>query len=68
MNIAVIYGGMSSEHEISCLSAKTIYEALDPARYTGRAAQQTTRFLAEVVRPVLDARSSLLGLTADIKV
>lgn len=34
MNIAVIYGGMSSEHEISCLSAKTIYEALDPARYT----------------------------------
>ena len=34
MNIALVYGGISSEHEISCLSAKTIYEALDPARYT----------------------------------
>ena len=29
MNIALIFGGMSSEHEISCLSAKTVFEALD---------------------------------------
>ena len=50
------------------LSKEELQNAMDPARYTGRAAQQTTRFLAEVVRPVLDARSSLLGLTADIKV
>ena len=34
MNIALVYGGISSEHEISCLSAKTIFGALDPARYT----------------------------------
>ena len=33
MNIALVYGGISSEHEISCLSAKTIYQALDPERY-----------------------------------
>lgn len=34
MNIALIYGGMSSEHEISCLSAKTVYGALSSERYT----------------------------------
>ncbi len=34
MNIALIYGGMSSEHEISCLSAKTVYAALAPEKYT----------------------------------
>ena len=50
------------------LSKEELQSAMDPTRYTGRAAVQTTRFLAEVVRPVLDARSSLLGLTADIKV
>ena len=50
------------------LSKEELQNAMDPARYTGRAAQQTNRFLTEVVRPVLDARSSLLGLTADIKV
>ena len=33
MNIALVFGGCSSEHEISCMSAKTIFEALDPAKY-----------------------------------
>ena len=28
-SVAVIFGGMSSEHEIRCISAKNIVEALD---------------------------------------
>lgn len=31
--VAVIIGGRSSEHEISCISGRSIVEALDPARY-----------------------------------
>lgn len=31
--IAVIYGGRSSEHSISCISAGAIRRALDPSRY-----------------------------------
>ena len=31
--IAVLFGGKSSEHDISCLSAKTIVNALDRDRY-----------------------------------
>ena len=34
MNIALIYGGMSSEHEVSCRSAKTIAEAIDFNKHT----------------------------------
>lgn len=34
MNIALIYGGMSSEHEVSCRSARTIAEAIDTQKHT----------------------------------
>ncbi|MCS6772826.1 MAG: D-alanine--D-alanine ligase [Thermoflexales bacterium] len=33
MRIAVLYGGRSAEHEVSIMSAQSILEALDPARY-----------------------------------
>ena len=33
LNVVVLFGGQSSEHEISCLSAKTIMEAMDPKKY-----------------------------------
>lgn len=33
LNIGVIFGGRSGEHEISLLSARSILSALDPARY-----------------------------------
>lgn len=36
INVVVIFGGCSSEHEISCMSAATIVKALDPERYTVR--------------------------------
>ena len=29
----VLFGGMSSEHEVSCVSASTIAASMDPARY-----------------------------------
>jgi D-alanine-D-alanine ligase len=34
INIAVICGGQSTEHEVSLASAKNIVEALDPAKFT----------------------------------
>jgi D-alanine-D-alanine ligase len=30
--VAVLFGGRSSEHEISCLSARSVIDALDPSR------------------------------------
>ena len=32
--VAVLFGGQSSEHEVSCMSARTIVEAIDPEKYT----------------------------------
>ncbi len=31
--IVVLFGGRSAEHEISCISARSVMEALDPERY-----------------------------------
>jgi D-alanine-D-alanine ligase len=31
--VLVLFGGRSSEHEVSCLSARTVVDALDPDRY-----------------------------------
>lgn len=33
LNVVVLFGGQSSEHEVSCLSAKTIMEAMDSKKY-----------------------------------
>ena len=33
IRVAVVAGGRSSEHEISLASARSVLEALDPARY-----------------------------------
>ncbi len=50
------------------LTLEELKRTMDPAKYTGRAKEQTESFLANVVRPVLDANKELLGLKADIKV
>lgn len=31
--VALLFGGRSAEHEVSCLSAASVYAALDPERY-----------------------------------
>jgi len=33
LRVALIFGGRSGEHEISLMSARSIYDALDPSRY-----------------------------------
>ena len=37
LRVAVLFGGRSSEHSISCVSAAGVLRALDPARYDVRA-------------------------------
>ncbi len=34
MKVAIIYGGKSAEHDVSVLSAKNIYHAIDKTKYT----------------------------------
>lgn len=34
LNIAVIFGGRSGEHEVSLMSARSVLAALDPSKYT----------------------------------
>ena len=33
LNVGVVFGGMSAEHEVSWLSARNVVEAMDPDRY-----------------------------------
>ena len=33
LTVALLFGGVSSEHDVSCMSAKTFADGLDPARY-----------------------------------
>jgi adenylosuccinate lyase len=41
---------------------------MDPAKYTGRAKEQTEEFIQEVIQPILEDNKELSGLKADIKV
>ncbi len=50
------------------LSLEKLKEAMEPAKYTGRAKEQTEEFIAEVIKPVLDENRDLLGMTAEIMV
>ena len=50
------------------LSLRELQETMDPARYTGRAKEQTEEFLREVIGPVLKENEAQLGMKADIHV
>ncbi|MBQ1311612.1 MAG: adenylosuccinate lyase [Blautia sp.] len=50
------------------LSREELEAAMEPAKYTGRAKEQTERFLRECVQPVLESHKEMLGLTAEINV
>ena len=41
---------------------------MEPSRYTGRAKEQTERFVNTVVQPILDSHKELLGVKAEINV
>lgn len=50
------------------MTLEELEAALEPSRYVGRAPEQTQEFLANEVKPVLNAAAELLGLTAEITV
>ena len=33
LRVALLFGGRSAEHDVSVLSARNVFRALDPARY-----------------------------------
>ena len=41
---------------------------MKPENYIGRAAEQTTEFLDQVIKPILSANRDVLGLEAEINV
>ena len=41
---------------------------MEPSLYVGRAPQQTEEYINEVIKPLLNANSEELGLTAEINV
>ena len=50
------------------VTLEELQEKLDPKKYTGRASQQTEEFLQDVIEPILQENTNLLGIKADIKV
>ena len=50
------------------LTLEQLEASMQPERYVGRAPEQVTAFIDEVVKPVLDKNREALGMTAEIKV
>ncbi|MGN0165067.1 MAG: adenylosuccinate lyase [Lachnospiraceae bacterium] len=50
------------------LSLDELKACMDPAKYTGRAKEQTEEFVRDVIKPILDENASDIGLTAEINV
>ncbi len=50
------------------LSLDELKKTMDPAKYTGRASVQVDKYLADVVRPMLEENRELLGVKAEINV
>lgn len=50
------------------VSEEELKSAMDPSRYTGRAASQTEAYIKEFVNPVLEANKDILGIKPEITV
>ena len=50
------------------VSREEIEAILDPANFTGRSAEQVDEFLADIIRPVLDANADVLGEAKELNV
>ncbi len=50
------------------MTIEELKATMDPAKYTGRAKEQTEEFIQEVIKPILEENKELLGLKAEIKV
>ena len=50
------------------VTLEELEEYMVPANYVGRSVEQTEAFLANVVKPILEANAGELGVTAQINV
>ncbi len=50
------------------VSEEELKNAMEPSRYTGRAASQTEEYIKEFVNPVLEANKDILGIKPEITV
>ena len=50
------------------LSLEELQKTMDPAKYVGRAKEQTTAFLEKVVAPILESHKELRGVKEEINV
>lgn len=50
------------------LSLEDLKKSMDPAKYVGRAPEQTREFIRDVIMPVIEENSESLGLSAEINV
>ena len=50
------------------MTKEEIMAVMKPENFVGRAPQQTSDFLAETVKPILDANKDLLGINVEINV
>ena len=50
------------------LGKEELAASMDPKKYVGRAPYQVTKYLENVVNPVLEANKDILGMTAEINV
>lgn len=54
--------------EMFGLDEEALLKTMDPSKYTGCAAHQVERFLAQTIQPVLDENKEVLGVKAEINV
>ncbi|MCR5823203.1 MAG: adenylosuccinate lyase [Lachnospiraceae bacterium] len=50
------------------MTEESLANCMDPARYTGCAAMQTSEFIEGVIAPILKENADILGMTAEINV
>ncbi len=50
------------------LSLEELQASMEPSKYVGRAPRQVTKFLEDVIQPILDDNKELLGVKAEINV
>ena len=50
------------------ITREEIEALLDPARFTGRSAEQVEEFLTGIIRPLLDENRDLLGQAVELNV
>ena len=50
------------------MTIEQLQSIMDPANFVGRAVQQTSEFIEEIVQPILDKNKNVLGITGEVTV